>query len=94
MDCPVERPPDTGSNGAAAPEFTLDTTFPTPMQWRAEAQATPLKVVIGAKSRAMALADDIDDMKRVDPVARSTRVSASINEPIRTARVHLFVITR
>ena len=33
----------------AAPEFTLDATFPTPMHWLAEAQATPLKVVIGTK---------------------------------------------
>jgi hypothetical protein len=49
-DCPVERPPDTGFRDAAAPEFTLDTTFPTPMHWLAEAQATPLKAVIGVKS--------------------------------------------
>jgi hypothetical protein len=49
-DCPVERSPDTGSRDAAAPEFTLDTTFPTPMQRLADAQATPLKVVIGMKS--------------------------------------------
>ena len=33
-------------------------------------------------------------MKRVDPVAKSTRVSASIKEPIRTARVHLSLIPR
>jgi hypothetical protein len=89
-DCPVERPPDTGSKGAAAPELTLDTAFPTPMHWRAEAQATPLKVVIGVKSRAMAPADVT---KRVAPDARSTRVIASVNKPIRTARVRLFIIT-
>ena len=47
-DCPVEKPPDTGLRDAAAPEFTLEATFPTPMQWLAEAQARPLKVVIGA----------------------------------------------
>jgi hypothetical protein len=49
-DCPVERSPDTGFSDAAAPEFTPDATFPTPMHWLAEAQATPLKVVIGMKS--------------------------------------------
>ena len=49
-DCPVEKSPDTGSRDAAAPEFALDATFPTPMHWLAEAQATPLKVVIGVNS--------------------------------------------
>jgi hypothetical protein len=49
-DCPVEKSPDIGLRGAAAPEFTLDTTFPTPMHRLAEAQARPLNVVIGVKS--------------------------------------------
>jgi len=49
-DCPVERSPDTGFSGTAAPEFTLDAAFPTPMHWLAEPQATLLKVVIGVKS--------------------------------------------
>jgi hypothetical protein len=60
------------------------------MHWFAEAQATPLMVVIGVKSRAVALADV---MRRVDPVAKSTRVSASIKEPSRMARVHEFIPT-
>jgi hypothetical protein len=49
-DCPVARPPDAGFRGTAAPEFNLDTTFPTPMHRVAEAQATPLKVAIGMNS--------------------------------------------
>jgi hypothetical protein len=49
-DRPVERSPVTGFRDAAAPEFTLDATLPTPMHRLAEAQATPLKVVIGIKS--------------------------------------------
>jgi hypothetical protein len=48
--CLVEKSPDTELKDAAAPEFTLDATFPTPMHWLAEAQATPLKVVIGMDS--------------------------------------------
>jgi hypothetical protein len=84
-ECPVERSPETASRVAAAPAFTLDTTFPTPMHCPAEAQATPLKVAIGAKSRVMALAGVT---KRADPVARLTRVKASIKEPIRAARAN------
>jgi hypothetical protein len=38
----------------------------------------------------MALADV---MKRVDPVAQPTTVSASIKEPIGMARVHELIIT-
>jgi hypothetical protein len=49
-DCPVESPPDAGFRDTAAPEFTFDATSPAPMHWVAEAQATPLKVVIGPKS--------------------------------------------
>jgi hypothetical protein len=49
-DCAVEKSPDTGFRDAAAPELTLDAALPTPMQWLAEAQATPLKAVIGMKS--------------------------------------------
>jgi hypothetical protein len=58
------------------------------MHWRAEAQATPLKVVMGVKSRAFALADV---MKRAEPVAKPTRTSASIKEPVRMARVQVFI---
>ncbi|MGH9080477.1 MAG: hypothetical protein ACRDYE_10470 [Acidimicrobiales bacterium] len=90
-DCPVERSPDTGLRDAAAPEcLTPDATFPTPVQWLAEAQATPLKVVIGMKSWAIALAEVV--MRRADPVAVLTIVSASIKERIRIARVHEFII--
>jgi hypothetical protein len=49
-DCPDEKSPDTGFRDAAAPEFILDAALPTPMQWRADAQATPLKAVMGMKS--------------------------------------------
>ena len=88
-DCPVERPPDTGSRDAAAPEFTLDVMFPTPTHWLGEAQATPLKMVMGMNSWAVALAEVV--MKRVDPVAKPSRVSARIKEPIRMARVELII---
>jgi hypothetical protein len=90
-DCPVERSPDSGSRDAAAPEFTLDATFPTPMHWRAEAQATPLKMVIGMNSRGIVVAEVV--VARADPVARLTRVSASIKEPTRMARVPEFIMT-
>ena len=49
-DCPAKKSPETGSRDAAPPEFPLDVTFPTPMHWLAEAQATPVKVVIGLNS--------------------------------------------
>ena len=90
-DCPVEKSPDTGLRDAAPPELALDATFPTPMHWLGEAQATPLKVVIGMNSCAEALADVV--MKRADPVANPTRVIASIKEPIRVARLHEFITT-
>jgi hypothetical protein len=61
------------------------------MHWLAEAQATPLKVVIGMNSRVIALAEGV--VKRADPVAKPTTVSASITWQIRTARVNEFVIT-
>ena len=83
-DCPVERPPDTGFRDAAAPELTLDATFPTPTHWLAEAQAAPLKVVIGMKSRAVALAEVA--MNEADSVGKPTKVSASTKDPIRPAR--------
>jgi hypothetical protein len=53
-----------------------------------EAHATPLKVAIAVKSRAMAPAGV---MKRVDPEAKPTRFSASIKEQIRMTRVHVFI---
>jgi hypothetical protein len=86
-ECPVERPHDIGLRGAAAPEFTLDLTVPTPMHWPAEVQATPLKVVIGMNVMALA-----DVMKKSDPVAMPTRVSTSIEDLLRMARKHEFVI--
>jgi hypothetical protein len=47
-------------------------------------------VVIGAKPRAVALADV---MRRVAFVAKPTRVSASIKQPSPRARVHEFIPT-
>jgi hypothetical protein len=89
-ECPVERSPDTGLRDAAAPEFTVEATFPTPMHWLAEAQATPLKVVIGVKSCAVAPAEVV--MTRVGPVATPNRVSTNIKDPIRSARVQQLAI--
>jgi hypothetical protein len=91
-DFPAERAPDTGFRGTAAPELALVVAFPTPMHWCAEAQATPLKVVIGVNSRVAALAEVVREM--ADPVARPTRVSTSTTEPVRLARAEKMAITR
>src|SRR5580700_3035480 len=90
-DCPAERAPDAELRDAAAPEFTLEATFPTPMHWLADAQATALKVVIGAKSCVRALAQVV--AKKADPVAKTTRVRTSTDEHTRTTRVREFIIT-
>ena len=83
-ECPVERSADAASRDAAPPEFAFDATLPTPMHLLAEAQATPLKMVIGEDSLEMALADVVK--KGADPAAKPTKVSVSIKDPRRTGR--------